>query len=515
MRIPSSRSLLPASLLGAAALTFAAVLPISASARVDRARHVVARAADRAEERASRAEERAARRQERATRAAERRTARAEERDARRAARKRTASDPPVESNTNSGETATNPPVSGSSPQPDARASRKCPVSIDASSHRITAGETVTLFGKLKCAVTANAADRQVTVYEGQRGGGASLLATATTEADGSYKLTTAALQRNTTFRIHMGNHGAHTTVKVAPQVTLSAPSAAVQLSRLHGHSIASRTRTTFAGTVRPVVAGALLTLQVAYPANSEQWRPVAFGRVGADGSYSIAHGFRMPGQVNIRVVVHPPGLNVPGASEPLDFEVLQGQNPQLTIKSSADPLAFGRSVTISGVAAGAANQPITLLGGTQGSAFAVVAKGTTDENGGYSFTQVPTQNTYYRVSDAAASSTALFQGVEHVLATNVPPSTVAVGAQVTFSGALTPSHDGEVVYLERQNPFGIGFHILAIGTVDAGGTYSVVHTFASVGTYLMRIKVPRERDFVSSTGEPFNLVVTGAPAGT
>ena len=413
MPICPRRSLWPGSLLCAGALTLGLILPISASARPTRPPNAVAEKASRAEERTSRNEERAARAQERATRAEERatlRATRAQERAARRSARRGSARDQPVESSDPPGETGASPPLPESSTNP----SGKCQASIDASSHRITAGETVSVFGKLTCPTGASAAGQQVAVYQRQSGAGASsfsMVGTATTEADGSYKLTPAAFNTNTIFRVREGNHGARTAVKVAPLVTLSGPTPGAHASAL-SHSLRSggRTRATFTGTVSPADTGALVALQVDYVAAGEQWRTVAFGHVGSDGSYSITHRFRTPGELMIRTVAHTGRLNVPAASEPLSYQAPQPQNRQLTIQTSADPISYGPPVTISGVAAGAAHQSVTLLAQTQGSAVAVVAKGTTDESGNYTFTQVPLQNTSYRVTDATTTSTTLFE---------------------------------------------------------------------------------------------------------
>ena len=157
-----------------------------------------------------------------------------------------------------------------------------------------------------------------------------------------------------------------------------------------------------------------------------------------------------------VRTVVHTGRHNVAAVSEPVSYASPQPQNPQLTIQTSADPISYGQSVTITGVAAGAPSQPVTLLAHTRGGAFAVVASATTDEAGNYTFTQAPLQNTSYRVADAATSSTVVFEAVKSVLVADAGPDTalsaqsVQSGQQLTFSGTPTPAHDGQVVYLER-----------------------------------------------------------------
>ena len=401
LRTSARRPILPASLASLAILAVGAALPLSASAQIHRAAGLHARQASRVEERAARAEqraaERAARAQERATRAeqrkalhAEQRAARAQERAARREARSGSArGDSGAGVGTGSGSTAEVPAAPSAAPQPAGAASGKCEVSIDASSHRISAGEAVTVFGKLTCPPTTDAGAHQITVYEGHAGidqPGSAAFASATSQADGTFALPPAVLQANTVFRVRVGNHGARTVVKVAPLVTLSAPSLAAQSPTTHGHaSVAPRNKATFSGSVSPAQAGTRVVLQVSDAAAGEQWRALAFGEVGADGKYSITHGLRTAGAVSFRVVARAKGHTlVPGVSEALDYEIPQAQNPQLTIKSSADPISLGQTATISGVSAAGANRTVTLLAHVGGGAFVALATTTTGEGGEY-----------------------------------------------------------------------------------------------------------------------------------
>jgi hypothetical protein len=461
------------------------------------------------------AEERAARAEERVAHQAEERARRASEREARRAAR---AEDEPSAAG---GENGANQPLGEPAGQQSGTTEHGCRISIQASSTRITAGETVTVSGILDCPSSESAADRQLDVDQGQHGAGApssSAAATVTTEADGSYALTPPALYANTVFHVRLGRHVASTAVKVAPRVTLtvsSSPEAqlsaspAAQLSAPAGESHPhTRSATTFTGAVTPGDPGALVALQIATAA-SERFRAIAFGRVAPDGTYSIGHVLGAPGRVRIRAIVHARG-SAPGVSEALSYEVPQPQNPQLTIQASADPLTYGQSVTISGVAAGSASQPVTLLARTDGSAFALVAKGTTDASGNYTFTQAPLRSTYFMVTDASARSTTLFEGVGFALATAPAPSTVQVGQPLTFSGTLASAPAGRAVYLERGYAPGIGFHAIAVGAVDSTSEYAIAQTFDSAGTVVLRIRVPGDSRYQASAGAPFTITVTG-----
>jgi hypothetical protein len=514
------RPMIRLALLSAATLAVGLFLPVYSTASQG---PITAEAqAALAEERATRSEERATRAEERAARRAHERATRAQEREARRAARAseriarhkaRGVSGTRRRGDSSNG--ASSESVSRASDESggELRASRQrpCHLTVAATVHRITVGETVTVIGKLLCPSGLSAAEVPVTIYRHQPATALTLLGTGTTGADGSFQLTPAAFATNSILYVRARQaRGARTTVRVAPEVTLNAAYPGVQTSDTSGESRSRvRARATFTGTVSPVDAGALVALQVAYDASGGQWHSVAFGRVGSDGNYSIAHAFRTPGEASIRTIVHAAKLNMAVAiSESLRYEISQPQNPDLTIQTSADPIAYGQSVTISGVAAGAQNQPVTLLARTKGNALAVIAKGTTDASGHYAFTQEPLQMTYYRVSDATARSTALFESVGFALAATAIPNTLHAGQQLTFSGTLAPAHAGQIVYLERGYASGIGFRVVDTGTVDAASQYTIVHTFATAGTSIMRIRVPTDGERHASVSTPLPVTV-------
>jgi len=138
---------------------------------------------------------------------------------------------PPAESTvTPPGASSPAPPRPESDTHPTRNGGRAgCHVGIETTSHEITAGESVTVFGALLCPSGASVANQPVTVYERQAAAGSTslIVGSTTTEADGSYQLTSAALSTDTIFLVRpQGAIGAHIGVKVAPQVTLSGPPA-------------------------------------------------------------------------------------------------------------------------------------------------------------------------------------------------------------------------------------------------------------------------------------------------
>ena len=308
--------------------------------------------------------------------------------------------------------------------------------------------------------------------------------------------------------------------MRVAPAVTLSAPAPVALPASIRAHArAAQRNKTTFSGTVSPAIrppasSASAIFASRAYAADGEAWRTVAFGQV-VEGRYSITHGFRIPGEAKVRVVAHAKGGTAPGVSEAVAYTIPAPQNPQLTILASANPLSFGEAVTLSGVAAGAVTQPVTLLARTAAGAFAPLATATTDASGNYSFAETPEVNTYYEVDYGSEKSIALFEGVKYGLALTAPQATTAAGAPFTVSGSVTPARAGTAVYLERESAAGIGFHAIASGAVSTDGSFSLAHTFESATKATLRVRVAGDTQNRGSASAPFALAVTPAPAAT
>jgi hypothetical protein len=102
---------------------------------------------------------------------------------------------------------------------------------------------------------------------------------------------------------------------------------------------------------------------------------------------------------------------------------------------------------------------------------------------------------------------------VKPLLTAQVSANSVQAGQRLTFSGTLTPAHAGQPVYLQRQDVSGIGFHVVDVGTLTAGGTYSLEHTVTGAGTQVFRIKVPGGPEGQTVASEPLKIQVTPAVA--
>jgi hypothetical protein len=383
-----------------------------------------------------------------------------------------------------------------------------CQLTIQLGAPRVTSGEAVEASGTLTCAEAPGAGEQLVTVFRSSHGAGEVEVGTAPTEADGAYALTIPALEENSIIGVSAAHaRGAHVSVKVAPRITLTATPAGAEQANAGQHA---RARATFSGTVGPAEEGDRVALQSSFAAGGEHWRTIAHGRVDAQGEYSFTHTFSIAGERWVRVVAHPPHGNVPAASEPVAYDVPGPQNPALTIESSAPLSTFGQAITIGGVAEQAANASVQLLARTEGGPMQVVATAATDESGHYSFTAQPQQRTAYQVRDDAARSTTLWQQVSYELVQDAPPSGAKAGEALTFAGTVAPTPSGARVELEGEDASGFGFHAIAGAKVE-GAEYSIAHTFASAGSYALRIRVTGAAGVTGVAGAPFTLEVAAS----
>jgi plastocyanin len=413
----------------------------------------------------------------------------------------------------------------------NAQAQTQCSVSLEATPPTITAGAPLTLTGALSCPEAGSSAGQiaaaDLTAVVGQgvtlyqkvaHTPGFSIAATATTEADGTFRFTPSGVDVNSVFYVRAaGARSARVSVKVTPEVTIEAPTAGTQLLVGSAHAAASdgpadSGAVTFTGKVSPADAGATVALQREYAGDS--WHHIGAGLIDAEGGYTIEHTFFRAGQATVRVVVHSHGLYMNSASTPVTYEISRrSRSRQITIQASTDPIAYGLPVTIGGTVAGAAGQPVTLQAQTPEGKFAPVATGETGAGGEYSFAVSPLQSTRYRVTSAAGSAD-LSEGVTYALIPTPSATTVPVGESITFTGTASPAHEGQPIELERQYASGLGYHVIATGAVSASSTYSIAHTFTDTGAETLRIRVPEDAASSQIQGvasAPFELEVTPA----
>jgi hypothetical protein len=413
--------------------------------------------------------------------------------------------------------------------------SGRCAISMQVAPRQITAGDPVVIFGRLRCVNPANAANQEVTLFHRLALTGLSgfvPVQRTTTDGNGFYELSRAdgVIETNRSWYVRSrGARSATKRIRVAAQVTLNGPSEGQLLT---GYA----NRVTFTGSVSPADVGARVILQRQNATTGNEWHHIDSGIVEASGNFTIVHTFVVPGDANIRVLVRSQGRNVPSESDVLAYSVSQTQNPQLTIQASADPIASGEAVTISGKVASGGGRSVTLMARTvHQPGFTPVAQASTNASGEYSFpAQSPVNSTFYRVDagqiacrptpvavacpDIAlrpVSSAVLYEGVKDVLTAQVSSTTVQAGQSVTFAGTVAPDHAGHVIYLERQNAHLPGFHVIQVSFVGAGSAYSITHRLYDAGMKVLRIYIPGGPDNQGAASQPFTIQVNPASAST
>ncbi len=388
---------------------------------------------------------------------------------------------------------------------------RRCEVNINVAPRQIDAGDSLVVFGRLRCGGRSSpgAADQTVKLLEHASGTPKfKVVQTTTTDVHGFYELTVNGIETNSVFYVR--SHGAASgsrSVKVTADVTLSGPPEGTQL--LTG----AANKVTFTGTVSPADAGASVILQRQNAVTGNEWHRIDKGKVTSTGSFTIIHTFVVPGDANLRVLVRSHGRNIPSPSNVLTYEISQAQNPSLTIEASANPITYGQSVTISGTVSGADKQPVTLLAHTAAQkTFAPVAEVSTDASGNYTFpAQSPVYSTFYEVKGYGKASAVLYEGVKDVLSASVSKTTIEAGQTLTFSGTVAPDHSGHIIYLERQNASGMGYHVVQVAKVGMGSSYSIEHMVYDAGTKVFRVKIPGGPENEGAASAAFTITVTAA----
>lgn len=377
-------------------------------------------------------------------------------------------------------------------------------ITINVAPNPIVTGDPVVIFGQLTGRNDANALIKLFHRVAGQAR--FTLVQTTHASPTGAYEFSRAdgVVTTNRAWYVRANGVASRTVAeRVQALVTLSGPADGSSLLTGPAHPY------TFSGTITPAKPGARVQLQRQESTGGGGWHTIQTGRAGAGGAYTIVHRFSVPGDASIRVLVAADGRNAQSSSSPLDYQIEQAQNAALTINAQTNPLPVGTTETLSGTLQGGAGQLMTLVSSTDNTGYSPVATAMTDASGNYSFAQAPINSTFYRVTGGGKSSAVLFVGVKDVLTLTVSSTTVAAKSSVTFSGSVTPNKTGHVIYLQRQNANGSGFHTIVVATVGANSTYSITRTFYEAGAKVLRVLIPGGPENQGAATAPVTITVT------
>src|SRR5256714_5383221 len=377
-------------------------------------------------------------------------------------------------------------------------------VSINVSDNPVVAGDPVVIFGRL---AGPNHADRVVTLWRRLNTESRfTPIQSVHTDVHGFYVFFRHKDVVNTNRHWFVRSAGARSRTvyeRVFSQVTLNGPADGSNLLTGPRHKV------TFTGTVWPYSVGTRIVLQ-RHNSNSqgEDWNTIQKGRVEQGGTFTFVHTFRVPGDADIRVLVRATHRNIASPSNVLSYQISQAQNPNLTINTSQNPIVFGEAVTLSGMLKDGAGKEVDLWAKTARTGWAQIGQATGGSDGSYSVVQMPAHNTLYQTRGDGRRSAQLYQGVRDLLTANVSATTVNSGEPVTFSGTVSPDKSGHVIYLQRQNASGTGFHNVAAATVHPGSTYSITRRLYAPGTFVYRVLIPGGPGNQGAVSQPFSITV-------
>jgi hypothetical protein len=376
-------------------------------------------------------------------------------------------------------------------------------ITINAQPNPIVSGDPVVIFGQL---TGAKASDALIKLFHRVAGApGFTLVSTTHASSTGAYEFSRADGVVTTNRSWYARANGITSQIvreRVQALVTLSGPADGSTLLTGPAHPY------TFSGTVSPAKVGGVVELQRQEATGGGSWHTIQTTRVRAGGAYTLVHHFSVPGDASIRTVVTADARNAASASSPLDYQIEQAENPALTITAATNPLPVGSTETISGTLQAGAGQLITLLASTDNKGYVQVASATGDASGNYTFAQAPINSTFYKVAGGGRSSAVLFVGVKDGLTGAVSATSVTAGGSVTFTGSVTPNKTGHVIYLQRQNASGSGFHTIVVATVGANSTYSISRTLYDAGTKVLRVLIPGGPDNQGAATAPVTITV-------
>lgn len=369
-------------------------------------------------------------------------------------------------------------------------------LTIATSENPITAGEGILIYGRL--AGPGNAHKRVWLFHRIAPAHRFTPVGVRRTNSSGFYEFIRAdgvVKSNRNWFVLGPGNTHSHTVhEKVSSDVTLSASTA----------TAATADTVNFTGSVFPAHHHQRVALQEQESTNGNGWKTIDAGYTNGHSAFSIAHHFRTAGSYTLRAFFPDDPRNIPGQSASIGLTVQQQQNPSFTINGSAQAIANGQSVTITGTlhsygsaTAAAPNVSVTLYGRHGTGAFRALQSTPTDSSGNYSFTTMPLHNTVYYVSAGHREKTARwFVGVQDVVTASLTASSLAAGQTVKVTGTVTPDHGGHLLYLQEQSSAGQWVDVKA-RSLSAASTFAFGYTPGMTGTFNLRVQI---------TGGPWNV---------
>ena len=180
-----------------------------------------------------------------------------------------------------------------------------------------------------------------------------------------------------------------------------------------------------------------------------------------------------------------------------------------VTLTAAPTVITFGAATVLSGQVTGDGNGGVKVDLEEDGFPFDGMRNAgvttTTDASGNYSFTVKPTVNTRYQVNAKAkpqVTSPLVDVRVRPLIALAVNDSTARRGQRITFTGSVTPGHDGAKALLQRR--IGTGrFRTVATLTLvksATAGRSDFSHRMRVRRTAVYRVRLAAHDDHATGT---------------
>ena len=193
--------------------------------------------------------------------------------------------------------------------------------------------------------------------------------------------------------------------------------------------------------------------------------------------------------------------------------------NHRLTIAATPNPVIAGEGVLIYGQLKGAdsANQPIRLYHRVNGSGvgYTLIGATTTDVFGFYEFTReegvVYTNRSWFvRGPDGSHSRTAS-ERVIPLVSLSDPTTSTDTNHSVVFTGAVTPEHAFERVFLQQQVGSSDDWRTLTSTFLGADSRYTIAYRWPRPGEHDVRVLIRRDDRNTAGASDPLTVNIEQA----
>jgi hypothetical protein len=198
--------------------------------------------------------------------------------------------------------------------------------------------------------------------------------------------------------------------------------------------------------------------------------------------------------------------------------------NDGLTIAATPNPIPSGEGVLIYGQLKGSdvANQTIDLYHrlALQPN-YTLVSTTKTNQYGFYEFTRaegvVLTNRNWFAIGPNGTHSRTVHERVYSAVTLTAGTAGAQTRQPVTFTGTVSPSHNGQRVLLQEQTAVsGNGWHTIASGYTaggyaDQSSSFTIQHAFKIAGDYTLRAYFPTDPRNLAGASDPVTVSIQQA----